>query len=714
VIAPGFLLLAASLLLGPEHAVSTPVADASPYEQSISDAVAGGDVALTVWVEPMASVRAMRIDRDGRQLDPEALVLASGNALRERPAVARGADRWLVVWVENETVIGRFVDDDGRIGELLTIQPQTPVSQLSTIHVAFDGERFLVLRSGPSGSLAVRLDAHGAVIGESIPLDVRESGYATVALVAGRPGFVIVFSRWTPPDGQPSSESYTIETLRLDGSGTVIAHETLEGGPLHAAALQAAEDGDGLVIAWGVGGPFNESQIRARHGGESSHVIAGAFLAPRDVVNAGGRWYVLAAGLGTLRLEPVDGGPARTWDIDGEIGYSSGVSLGDRTVLVTSIAPHSPAGLFFDPFAIVVDGALTDIAPRQLIAPEPDLQRDPAVARNRFGESLVTWVEGGIRAVRLDAAGHAIDRQPLLLGNDVYYSAKPSVASDGTGYVVVWQSGHGLVVRRVQRDGTLSPPSRQTTDVVTGTPACICWTGSDYLVGYANLLSAWRWYITSEVHAARVTPDGTFAATPPLLIAGPDANADISCAAGRDATFFLWRGSSVTGALVTAGGAVSGLIPLSPRNFYSSPYPPKDPMPAVAANGDTFAVAWYDEGIVQRAIVTSNGTVTTPNDAAIPATLDVFSDSISLAPHGTGFLLAWGSSDILAVELDSAGRPVDAPFALSATPVAERQAALTGSLVTYMRDTKGTFAPRWRIFTRTISPGPRRRAVTPP
>jgi hypothetical protein len=705
VIAPGSLLLAASLFLGPERAVSTPLPNASPYHQSITDAAAGGDVALAVWLEEWSTVRAMRIDRDGRQLDARPLVLANRTVFRSRPAVARGNGRWLVVWLEDTQILGCFVDDDGRVGSLLTILPAATerVATVATVHVAFDGTRFLVVCAGDPQSAAVYVSADGSVLGSAIPLGIREEGRATVDLVATDSGFAAVFARQM----RTPEERYTIEALRFGRDGA-LAYEVLDpGGPSFAAALHAAADGDELAVIWMAPDSWNTWSIHAKEG-QSSRVIATQPLAPRDLVAIDHQWFALLADREQLRLEPLRGGTSHTWDVTGDMGFAAAASFGDRALVAVTV----PVDQSEDPFAAVVDGALQEVAPLRRFAEEPAVQRTPAVARNASGESLVVWAESSILAVRLDAAGRVVDPQPLLLGPALEYGSRPAVASDGTDFLVAWQTGTGWMTRRVSRDGSLSEPSRQSVDAGINQNGCLCWTGNKYLLGYQRLRYATHWYSVSEVRAARVGANGAFDASPPMLLPGDAYNSDLDCSSIAGTTLFVWRGDAIEGAFVTAAGTVSATIELSPRDFFPSLFR-VDPMPAMATNGSAFAVAWYADSIVQRALVSPEGTVTRPNDAPLSAPLELGSEGLGLAPLGSGFVLAFGTGDLLAVRLDANGQVIDAPVALSATAAAERQPVLAEGLAVYLRDTQSSLMPRWRVFTRTISSGPRRHAASP-
>jgi hypothetical protein len=164
VIAP--LLLATALFLGPEHAVSVPLRDASPYGQRVTSAAASHDTALLVWTDA-DGLRGVRIDRDGRQLDNDAIVIDHGLGFTGLPFVARGTDRWLVAWADDAQVKARFVLDDGSVGALLPIPLELTGGGTPTpaVRAAFNGQQFLLLLAEENGSTGVLLDEQGQVLG---------------------------------------------------------------------------------------------------------------------------------------------------------------------------------------------------------------------------------------------------------------------------------------------------------------------------------------------------------------------------------------------------------------------------------------------------------------------------------------------------------------------------------------------------------------------
>jgi hypothetical protein len=305
-------------------------------------------------------------------------------------------------------------------------------------------------------------------------------------------------------------------------------------------------------------------------------------------------------------------------------------------------------------------------------------------------------------AQRLDASGRPLDARPLRIGDAPVVGGWPRLATDGDDFLVMWQGGEGLMTRRVLRDGTLPAPSN--IGVTLSIDSCVCWAGTQYLVATVEGISIKPPKL--EVHLSHLNRQGDSASTMATpLASGLPVN--VSCAAGPRSTLVAWRRDGLETALVSHGGTRSAVIPVGnppvTKRIWRSP-------PSIAVASDGFALAWPDDGVVQRALVSEQGTVTRPDDAPIVSD----GDSARISPLGSGFALMWNSGDDLYVtRIDSSARATSEPMALSATGGIERSPVLTEGLAVYVRDTESEVEPRWRIFTRTILPNARRRAASP-
>jgi hypothetical protein len=219
-------------------------------------------------------------------------------------------------------------------------------------------------------------------------------------------------------------------------------------------------------------------------------------------------------------------------------------------------------------------------------------QQQQAIAGNG-SEFLATWVEirAGLRfivAARLTSDGATLDPAGILLTQRHVTNSSPfpAVASDGSGFLVVWEEfgKQGLTDifgARIAADGTLLDPH---PIVVNDAPdyqfvPAVTWNGSSYLVVFGD---------QRGVRGARVAADGTVL-DPAGFQIGPSLGYLPSVVAGSSNALVVWEGSSldvgVFGARVAPDGTVLDPTPISigPSTYTR---------PAVASNGDGFLVAW--------------------------------------------------------------------------------------------------------------------------
>jgi hypothetical protein len=687
------LLLASTLHAGPERAVTPPVPNASPYSQFAGEIVAGDEFALMTWAGP--GVHAARIDRDGRTLDRTPIELAPRYC--SAPLATRADGRWLVVWCEERAerpgtrdMVAKFVGDDGTASPLrhLGLWPA-----VQAIRVAFDGTHFLVAWSAYETLGALRLDRDGNVVEGPFVVDAVPA-WLSMDLVAFDSGFAIVAVRYF----QEESDS-TIEVIRLDTNGDRVGHSWLDRTSAPSSAVDATADGDKLTAVWTswTGGGFRAFIARE---GEPLRVLAEGQHVSERILDIRGTAYVLLRELNSVRLIAEDGSYDRVWhEPFFDVRNASAVALGDRIFVAASNRDVNAQD--YDLWTAVVDAALQDVRPFERFEHAPPLQEQPAVARNEHGETLAVWFESGhgpvarIVAMPLNGAGQSLLRIPITVGESLYPSHRPRVASDGSDYLVVWNDS----AARVKRDGSvirLSLPQ-------SGPTPCITWTGEEYLIGAVRVTrivsgrpTVWQVWMT------RVSREGARIAEEPLSVEGRIGS--VACAGN----LFVW----------TEFGRVDGAF--APSGVFTIAQGPTT-HPAVAKNGDRYLVAWPGASspessttVVERALVNEHGTVTPVSDVPLPTGLaDTSLEDVAVAPYREGYILAWGRPDLRAIALDRYGHAASPIIDVTVTTAVEVEAAIAGGdtpFVVYMRKLGAT--TRWRVFTRSLTDNqPRRRAT---
>lgn len=161
------------------------------------------------------------------------------------------------------------------------------------------------------------------------------------------------------------------------------------------------------------------------------------------------------------------------------------------------------------------------------IATDNSTHLNPAVASDGTN-FFVTWTQlptsgvtlGSIYGVRVSATGTLLDAAPIAISTQPYGQSSPSVAFDGTNYLVAWldqrnrTANPDIYAARVTSAGTLLDGSAAasgfaiTADGTMGRSAPrVALNGSEYLVSWTVLGSASTG--ATGVQAARVSTAGT-------------------------------------------------------------------------------------------------------------------------------------------------------------------------------------------------------------
>jgi hypothetical protein len=356
--------------------------------------------------------------------------------------------------------------------------------------------------------------------------------------------------------------------------------------------------------------------------------------------------------------------------------------------------------------AVVLAGCMDPIhdetAIAELAPPPVGWQEPPKVAFSAASQRfLVVWQEklpgfvSSIRATRMSTTGQIVDASPLILSSPLG-AATPDVATDGTDFMVVWidRSTPDVQVRsnRVRAsDGAVLDGTGVA--VVAGVASekvdpTLVWNGTDYLVAWTD----------TKPGLGTGLPFRRFATTGQQLGAGILAAHSLTTVPGRadaaslggSSSLVVWHQLSnvavVRGALVTA---TSQVVPQGGSVLSASPQLAIEP--AVAPNGNQYAVAWADtragDPDIYANLVSATGSRQLTDDRRVidgPS----FTRAPAIAPAGSAdFVLAWteyGLGGSMLFQIRAAGFTASAqgtaPFAVSAVPAGSPNGALYPAL----------------------------------
>jgi PASTA domain len=226
-------------------------------------------------------------------------------------------------------------------------------------------------------------------------------------------------------------------------------------------------------------------------------------------------------------------------------------------------------------------------------------------------------------------------------GDCVAGAGNPSLAFDGTDYLVVWTSGHGdrysarvgVCGSRVSRAGAVRDPGglriRPEAGGVLGS-----FRGPSVAFGGQNHLLAWS---DGYVYANRVSRGGAVLDEAPLRLTSLFGNARPALAVDGTNHFVVWNGQGgVRYSRVSPDGNV-----LDPDGKLIGP----GAAPAVAFDGTNFFVVWEGgcAGIC-GARVSPSGIVL--DSAGIPIAPGIgFARNAAVAFDGTNYLVVWSTPD---------------------------------------------------------------------
>ncbi|HLL04291.1 MAG TPA: hypothetical protein VK539_27145 [Myxococcaceae bacterium] len=589
---------------------------------------------LVVWnglgVMGDMDVYGRRISSAGQFMDTTDLVITATQNVEERsPAVASNGSNYLVVWDDFRSGVtihihGARVSNAGVVLDSNSLQLTSGTSDQVAPAVASNGTDFLVTwldwRGSSSRDLyGARVASNGTVVdvnGVAIGAHLNHSE-STPAVIANGGDYFVAWMEWNTTNqtrrilgsrvlGSLSVTSPVVDTTNLAFSST--------GGNCQQPNVAPATTG--YLMAWhcavGSGSELQSAWVASLTGtitaGGSLAVTTGPVHQTEAAIASNGSNYLVV------------------WTETG----SSGASIYGARV--------APTGGAVDRAGFVIGSAARE-------------RQAPAVASNG-ADYLVTWmdyrdVNWNIYGARVRGSGPTasavVDSSGLLISShpDTQYS--PSVASDGTDYLVVWRQVpvdradiHGA---RVGSDGVVQDPSgiAIATNLVEHYTPRVASNGSGYLVIWAELHTATLW----DIYGARVGSDGVLQDTTRIAVANYSyAQFDPDVASDGAGYLVVWtdhRGENnhdIYGARVSGAGAVqdtSGVAICAHRtNQYS---------PAVTFDGTSYVVAWADHRDnavwdIYATQVSSEGSVVTANGSRVAWDVRTYEERVALASVG--------------------------------------------------------------------------------
>lgn len=472
-----------TVLDGAGMAISTVTND-----QHFASVACNGSQYLVVWQDQrngsFADVYGARVNAAGTVLDAAGLAISTASNHQSSASVVWGATNYFVVWQDSRNgahVYGTRVNESGIVLDTLGIAIATnKVHRIPAI--TFNGATYLALWEHLENFASkTRIDA-SRLNQSGMPLDRFIIAIGTAVNQQEQPAaawdganFLVV---WQDTRG---GTNYDIYGVRVNHSGVVLDNPAI-------AISAATNDQVNPTVA------FNGSHYfviwQDRRSGSNS-VIYGTRVSPEGVVLDSDGIAISP----TIREHAFPG-----------------LCAGDADFLVVW-EDARPGGLVIaDLYGARVNGAGSVLDPGGFaVAVQGNAQQRPALAWNG-STYLVVWQDSrrfsgyfDIYGTRITANGQVLDRGGFAITTALLFERLPSVASDGTNYLVVWEdnstrNGHlNIYGSRISAAGEVLEPegfALSPAALLQFNPS-IAWNGRNYLVAWEDI---WR----DAVQAAKV------------------------------------------------------------------------------------------------------------------------------------------------------------------------------------------------------------------
>ncbi|MGC4119156.1 MAG: hypothetical protein QM765_32235 [Myxococcales bacterium] len=562
---------------------------------------------LVAWDEKGSSntyIVAARVSPAGTVVGGTTLTVASSASSAKpvaRPSVASDGSNFLVVWQDFRSgfyfdIYASRVSGAGTVLDASGIAVSTAANDQKEPSVDFDGVNYLVVWSdgkwGNSDIFGTRVSPAGAVLDPSgISICQTPVAQTTPAVAFDGTNHVVA---WT----DARNGGADLYAARVDRAATV-----LDSGGFSVSRGTAAEQAPTVSCAGATCLAIWQDQ---RAG--TTWDVYGARLGAGAVLDAAG---VLVSSAANDELAPAVA-------FDGTnylVVWQDRRTFSDWNVYGARV---TPSGAVLDPSGIAISTAADDqTAPRVSWTPP---------------NYLVVWADKrgaantDIYGARVSAEGAVVDPSGLAISTATGNQLAPSVATDGTNYLVVWCDARSGSARpyasRVSAAGTLLDPTGVS---LASTSAC-----SDTAAAYdgTRYLAVWS---SSSVYSARLS-SAAVALDPTPLLLGSGGHPRVAFD-GLNFLAVYEKSSGVFGSRVTGAGAI-----LDPTGLPIAPYASstvKD-MPDLACDGSACFVVWRaGTTALAGAFVDQAGTILNPSGLSLATSTTPFA-SPTVATAGFG------------------------------------------------------------------------------
>jgi hypothetical protein len=596
---------------------------------------------VVVWVNGSDGIFGAHVEGDGDV--PRHFTLGFTDEAFGPPGIACAKKLCLVAYIisgDNENVIvGARVDSNGKVLERQSLSPGE--NDADAPSVAWDGRQFLVVWSDERGGdgaediYGVRVRKDGTVLdGRGVPIIAAPGAQRRPDVAWTGKHFLLVWEDERGAEPDIYGARVRGDTRPVEPTGFPIAAHP---GTQYAPRL-AHDDRESLVV-WGDirGEVLLARGARVADDGEVldpagfSLPSSGDFpRASEPAVASNGRHYFVAY---SAQPEGLDSFDSRGHILGTRVKHDTTVQdspplLFTRSATAQDLAASAyGAGQYLvvwrearvgERERLLASRVRTDGRPVGSPVPLPSGPAPRNLSVAFAGDTfLVVWdedvsedsFERDVRGARVSSAGVLLDAVSLPIGAVEDTQHMPSVASSGTGFLVVWEDGRSsggfgnvsaIYGTRVSTAGTVLDPGGfliVDSPATEQTPSAI-YAGGHYLVAWEHFDFSRLGGDTEEsIRGARVAVDGGVLDSPGFLIGpGPAFNAPPALSFDGVNVLVAWAEGSfedarIVAARVSGAGTVRDAIPItvaSGERFRSRP--------TAAFDGTNHVLVWEENG----------------------------------------------------------------------------------------------------------------------
>jgi hypothetical protein len=611
-----------------------------------------------VWSELYSqtySVRGTRVTSSGEVSTPGGTPLSAYPGSQHGPRVASNGQDYLVAWYMNGTdgyfnIYGKRVSSTGQLLDTAELPISTGLNYNETLpSVASNGTVYLVAWSDERASYprayAARVSNAGVVLdGTGFALSVNF--IQTHPMVASNgTGFLAV---WLDHRNVTSRDLYG---ARVTGSGTVV-------------------DASGFAVATTV--DFHESYPAVASNGTDYFAAWTEWDALLDTYQSRGSRISASALASSAALDV----PSLALSASGGAHKYPSVAPGSSGYLVAWEGASGTSSDLYNAW-VSTSGTVTSGSGFPMTTISSLYQVEPAIASNG-SNYLVVWRETvgstiEIRGARVSRQGGTIDPSGLVIASSIRERAEPAVASDGTNYLVAWMDfrNQNWDIHGARVNGTSASANAVqdpngiviSADSAFQNQPSVASDGTDYLVVWRQDPST-----RGDIYGARVSSGGVVLDTSGIAISTNLVEHYTPRVTSNGTDYFAaWseyrggtQGYDIYGARVTSGGVVLDTSGIAVTTATEDQYEP-----GVASDGTNYLVAWTDtrsgsNNDIYGVRVSSAGAIMDTADLAI-CTETVQQHAPVVAFDGTSYVVAWADYrldswwDVYATQVTSSG-----------------------------------------------------------